>query len=63
MEENTGLVKAVIEAATEIDGRKKLACAQAFRIAESFGVGVAQVGRICDENDIKIYGCQLGCFK
>jgi len=41
---------------------KRLACADAFRIARDLDVPVAQVGRTCDELGIKITQCQLGCF-
>ena len=63
MGENAELVQAVVEAATEIDGRRKLACAEAFRLAEKFGVEKLEIGRICDVHKIRITGCQLGCFK
>lgn len=41
---------------------KRLACADAFRIARDLDVPVAQVGRTCDELGIKMTHCQLGCF-
>ena len=63
MSEDVKLVNVVIEAAVETDGRKKLPCAKAFQIAKRFGIGVGRIGRICNENNIKICACQLGCFK
>ena len=66
--ERTGLAmvdsleQAVKEAATEHDGRLTLRCAEAFAIAESHEVTPPEVGRVCNENGIKIVGCQLGCF-
>jgi hypothetical protein len=56
------LVKAVVEAAKDKNGKKKLSCSRAFELAAQFGVGVIEIGRICDEQDIKLYQCQLGCF-
>ena len=54
----------VLQAATvRDDGERVLACAKAFELAQENGVGVAEIGRICNENGIKIVGCQLGCFK
>jgi len=59
------LSKAVIESASggqEIDGRKKLSCAEALELAQEFEVEPADIGRICNRNNIKIHKCQLGCF-
>ena len=61
--ENKELTDAVIKAVAEIDGRKNLACAAAFRLAKLFGVKVLEIGQICNANDIRIINCQLGCFK
>lgn len=41
---------------------KRLPCAVAFKIAKDLDVPVAEVGRTCNELDIKVVGCQLGCF-
>ena len=57
------LQNAVIERAQEIDGRKKLMCAQAFELAGEFGVEIIEIGRVCNRQNIKIAKCQLGCFK
>jgi len=59
------LIKAVLESASggqEIDGRKKLACAEAFELAQKFEVEVIEIGRICNQQNIRIRKCQLGCF-
>jgi hypothetical protein len=53
----------VLQSAVERDGRKTLSCARAFEIHRQHGVPLADLGRICDENDIRIRACQLGCFK
>jgi len=63
MSKNNEIIEAVIQAATDVDGRKKLSCAEAFRIAEQFGVEKREIRRICDAHKIKISNCQLGCFK
>lgn len=56
------LAEAVLRAARQKDGRTKLMCADAFRLAAAFGVAPAEIGRICNGRNIKIAGCQLGCF-
>ena len=55
--------QSVKQAATERDGRLTLRCGEAFTLAEKHGVPLAEIGRLCNENHIKIVGCQLGCFK
>lgn len=40
----------------------KLACERAYLIAGEYKVELSEIGRICDEEKIKIKGCQLGCF-
>ena len=57
------LINAVLELAQEADGRKKLACKEAFELAQQFDVETIKVGRICNQHDVKIGGCQLGCFR
>ncbi len=57
------LTKALLKRVQEVDGRKKLACAEAFELAQEYEVRVIMIGRICNQNDIKICKCQLGCFK
>ena len=63
MKEEWDLTEAVIRAARDIKGHKRLACAKAFRLAEQFGVEKLEIGRICNARKIKISNCQLGCFK
>ncbi|MBN1765954.1 MAG: hypothetical protein JW860_11895 [Sedimentisphaerales bacterium] len=41
----------------------KIACRQCFDIANEYNVSLKIVGEICNENNIKIHACQLGCFK
>ena len=62
MDKSEDLVNAVLEQAREINGKKKLACAQAFELANEFQVEVIEIGRICNRQKIKICKCQLGCF-
>lgn len=52
-----------IEKYCKIQGDKKcLACSNAYKIAEELKVNISDIGKLCNENGIKIIGCQLGCF-
>ena len=62
MSKNQELISAVLEVAQEVDGVKKLACAEAFELARQFRIRPVEIGRICNQHDIKICKCQLGCF-
>ena len=62
MEGKENLISAVLKKAKDVDGRKKLMCAEAFELARQFKVGIIEIGRICNQNNIKIHKCQLGCF-
>lgn len=44
------------------NGKKSLGCADASKIAEKLKISIPEVGKLCNENDIKISSCQLGCF-
>ena len=61
MDKKEELVDAVLRLA---DGNgKTLKCADAFKLAASHGAELAEIGRICNQNKVKICNCQLGCFK
>ncbi|MCK5683017.1 hypothetical protein KAJ27_02815 [bacterium] len=55
--------KKIKEYAIEKDGKVKLKCGDAFKIAEELGIKPGKVGKICQEDEIKISSCTLGCFK
>lgn len=40
----------------------KLFCAKAYQLAEAHDIKLWQIGQICEDEKIKIKGCQLGCF-
>ena len=63
MDKSDDLINAVLERAQETDGIKKLACVEAFKLARKFQVGTIEIGRICNQQKIKICKCQLGCFR
>ena len=55
------LIDAVLNS---VDGdRKTLSCAEAFDLARKHDAKLAEIGHICNDNDVKICNCQLGCFK
>jgi hypothetical protein len=56
------LINAAVGRAKEINGVKKLACAEAFKLAQQFEMEIIEIGRICNQHKIKICKCQLGCF-
>lgn len=60
--ENGRLKELVTVAAVEEDGKRTLACAEVFRLAKEYGVGLPEIARICNARKIKITKCQLGCF-
>jgi hypothetical protein len=41
----------------------KIACRQCFEIARECDVSLKIIGEVCDENNVRIRACQLGCFK
>lgn len=52
------LTERILEEAPE----KRLPCKKAFAIAAEIGCLPSDVGRLCDELQVKICSCQLGCF-
>ncbi len=62
MAKNDKLLTAVIAAAEDRGEKKFLSCASALELAEEYGVDAIEIGRICNENGIKLHQCQLGCF-
>lgn len=41
---------------------KRLTCHEARALAEKLGVPYCDVGQACNDLDIKIRACELGCF-
>ena len=66
MDKKEQLVDAVLKAAgrgQDSDNRKMLSCAEAFELARQFDTDVIEIGGICNQNNIRICKCQLGCFR
>jgi hypothetical protein len=62
MKSQEELTKAVLERSQEVNDRRILTCAQALGLAAEWGVEPIQIGRICNQENIRLSGCQLGCF-
>ena len=62
MPEREDLARTVFGRAEESKGQKRLSCADAFELASEFEVEIREIGRICNQQKIKISKCQLGCF-
>ena len=65
MDKKEQLVEIVLKSAKksgESDGRKQLTCAEAFELAKKHGTEIIEIGNICNQNNIRICKCQLGCF-
>jgi hypothetical protein len=63
MTQDQDIITAISERTHNIEGRDKLTCSDAFELAEKFNMEIIQIGRLCNERNIKICKCQLGCFK
>ena len=62
MNDKQQIINAVLEQAKESNGKKQLNCAEAFELARQFEVKIIEIGRICNQNNVRICNCQLGCF-
>ena len=66
MDMNELLVEAVLKSVNserESDGRKQLNCSEAFELAKKYETEIIEIGRICNQHNIRICKCQLGCFE
>ena len=66
MSNDKQLMKSVTESANveqDSKGRKTLSCTGAFKLAKENNIKISEIGRICNQLNIKICDCQLGCFK
>lgn len=65
MNKEEQLIDAVLKSAKksgDSDDRKRLTCAEAFKLAKEHEAKIIEIGRICNQNNIRIHRCQLGCF-
>jgi len=65
MNKNQELLNAILKSAKGRPGSgeiKRLTCAEAFELAKNFKAEIIEIGRICNQHNIRICKCQLGCF-
>ncbi|MBT3377731.1 MAG: hypothetical protein HN742_06275 [Lentisphaerae bacterium] len=62
-EPSEALAEAVLAKSVDQNGSRKLRCADALELAATHGVPPTDIGRVCNKLNIKVNGCQLGCFK
>ena len=55
--------KLIMDTAVLREGKKTLACSQAFKLSQEHEVSLKEISEVCNQHGIKIIGCQLGCFK
>lgn len=41
----------------------EILCPQAFAVSEKYGISKKDIAAYCNQNKVKIRGCQLGCFR
>ncbi|MCL6472297.1 MAG: hypothetical protein K6T91_05730 [Firmicutes bacterium] len=57
------LTEDILKKIEEASKDKRLSCTAARKVGEELGIPLRQVGEACDELGIKIFACELGCFK
>jgi len=62
MSSHDDLVRIVLDACREKDGRQMLDCETAHDLAKKQNLQLADIGKVCNDRNIKIVNCQLGCF-
>ena len=55
--------KLINDAAVLREGKKKLSCAQAFKLSKEHNISLKEIGETCNQQGIKMMECQLGCFE
>ena len=66
MDKQEELLKAILKFADNgqpLENKKRLTCSEAFELAKKYDVEIIEIGRMCNQHNIKICKCQLGCFK
>lgn len=56
------LKEIIIKASHEENGRKRISCPDVFKLSSEHGIDLLEITRICNEENIRISQCQLGCF-
>lgn len=40
----------------------KISCSQAREAAAKLNIALGDMGELCDQAGLKVFGCELGCF-
>jgi hypothetical protein len=63
MNVDMSVLKSAIESVIEDkNGKSVLTCANAYSVSKKYNIPLAEIGKYCNDNNIKIGKCQLGCF-
>jgi len=54
--------KELVKKLQELFPSGEISCTEARRAAGELNVELIEMGELCDEAGLKIYGCELGCF-
>ena len=57
------LKKMIEEIAVDVNGKMKIPCKKAFALSKEKDVSLKIIGDVCNEQNIRIGQCQLGCFQ
>jgi hypothetical protein len=52
----------LIAAVTKASSDGRLTCENAHELGKELGVSLQEIGAVCNELNIRIKDCQLGCF-
>ena len=52
----------LIAAVTKASGDGRLTCEKAHELGKELDVSLEEIGAVCNELNIRIKDCQLGCF-
>lgn len=52
----------LIAAVTKASGDGRLTCEKAHELGKELDVSLKEIGAVCNELNIRIKDCQLGCF-
>ncbi len=56
------IVAEIAKHADERNGSRYLTCHRAHVIGEELDVSLARIGQLCEQTNVRIAACQLGCF-
>ena len=57
------ITELILKLSFKEDDKVKLTCESALKVAEEFGIEPSEIGNFCNDQNIRLCQCQLGCFK